>query len=107
MITQLEPSGDLQIVDASTAIKPAVTNTWFILLVAFIVRKTFGGLSKSPPGKQKISYEQKGPSDCEEHSSGASTPQSGDESTNVQGRTMKKLATSKAGGMRRKNTKRR
>ena len=103
---QLEPNGDLHLVDASSATRPAITNTWFISIVKFVLWKAFG--FKSSSEKDDLQRED---SDSEEHHSGTSTPKSGDETdgatTNVQSRGAKKLPTGKAGGMRRKNVRRR
>jgi len=105
---QLEPNGDLHLVDASSATMPAITNTWFISLVKFVLWKAFGIKSSS-----EKDHRQREDSDSEEYNSGTSTPKSGDEadgvSTNVSSRTgggAKKLPTGKAGGMRRKNVRR-
>jgi len=107
----LEPNGDLHAVDASSAPQPAITNTWFISLVKIILRKSFGSFIKFSSEDQPIAHDQKEDSDFEEHASDTSTPQSGEEgigaSTDVQTRTGKKLPAGKAGGMRRKNVRRR
>jgi hypothetical protein len=76
-----------------------------------MLRKPFGSFIKS--SSEDPSLGQKDDSDSDEHASGTSTPRSEDEangaSSNVQNRTgtVKKLPAGKAGGMRRKNLRRR
>ncbi|KAF9534238.1 hypothetical protein CPB83DRAFT_843909 [Crepidotus variabilis] len=103
--------GERHLIDASTAIKPAFLNTWFFALVKASFHKATG--SKFVAGNSDSKKDDEVNGDLPEvdsegdassdgaSKSGYSTPKDG-ENGNV-----KRVATSKAGGARRKNVKRR
>ena len=114
-ITQLEPTGEKHLIDASTATRPSIGNTWFLALVKSLVQKLSGNKSTSTdttssPGAQ----DQKGvdppdvDSDDASSTTGSDAPGS-DASTSRRGEGKEKASatarmgpTVKAGGMRRK-----
>lgn len=110
----------MHLIDASTAHKPAITSTWFIALLKFFFHKLTGGkLASSGSADHNVApsgdddTKQNGSADEPENDdtssnagsdapgSGYSTPKNGDEAR------VKIAPTSKAGGMRRKNVKKR
>jgi len=125
----LEPSGDMHLIDASTAVRPAIGNTWFLLLVKSAVTRVTGvkfGASSSPapsgdtaPGgaaaaaagssqnqnqngsAPDVDSDASSTTGSEAPGSGYSTPKHGDEAK------VRVAPTVKAGGMRRKNVRRR
>ena len=47
-ITKLEPTGERHLIDASTATRPSIGNTWFLALIKSLVQKFTG----NKPGAQ-------------------------------------------------------
>ncbi|CAA7259842.1 unnamed protein product [Cyclocybe aegerita] len=109
----LEPSGDMHLIDASTATPASISNTWFIVLVRSLYHKAAGVKpTDSPGGSDPVESEKpitsapdidsddgSSTNGSEATRSGTSTPRRGDDAG-------KRLPTAKAGGMRRKNLKR-
>jgi len=106
----LDPSGEMHLIDESTATRPALDSTWFVSLIRSLVNRFTG--SKLP--HTEISSAQNG---------GATTTTNGDVKPDVDSddgtsshdsepSTLKKserklISTVKAGGMRRKNLRKR
>src|ERR1700761_2777971 len=67
-LSQLDPSGDMDLLDASTATRPALVNTWFIALVRTLYSKV---VDRGVSPKERVSLE---PEDDEEASTTASLP---------------------------------
>ncbi|KAJ7781150.1 DnaJ domain-containing protein [Mycena metata] len=93
----LDPSGDMHLLDASTATRPAFTNTWFIALVKSYYYKAVDRVS---PPKEKGSPEPE--DDDEESSTTASEAPGSGTVTPKEGR-----AGSSSGGKRKKATRKR
>lgn len=110
----------MHLIDASTAHKPAISSTWFIALLKVVFHKLtagkFAASSSVDPGVEPLGDDdQKGNGSAAElenddtssntgsdaPGSGYSTPKNGDEAR------VKIAPTSKAGGMRRKNVRKR
>ncbi|KAF8205056.1 hypothetical protein BJ912DRAFT_940119 [Pholiota molesta] len=95
----LEPSGELHPIDSSTAIKPTLGNTWFLALRP--VPET-PSISTGTTGNGTADTD----SDGDSSMTGSDAPGSGT-STSQRGEASGRLGpTSKAGGMRRKNLRR-
>ncbi|KAF8974481.1 DnaJ domain-containing protein [Flammula alnicola] len=115
----LEPSGDMHLIDSSTAIKPTISNTWFLALLKSSFRRLTGKTSGDEPlpetpsaaSAPKTQNDSAPDVDSDDNSSttGSEAPGSGT-STPRRGEEAKGAArlgpTSKAGGMRRKNVRR-
>ncbi|KDR83660.1 hypothetical protein GALMADRAFT_235985 [Galerina marginata CBS 339.88] len=118
----LEPSGDMHLIDSSTALRPAIGNTWFLTLLKSLFTKATGiklGATASPASSNAaasgnaaqsqnkngsapdIDSDASSTTGSEAPGSGYSTPKHGDEAK------VKVAPTVKAGGTRRKNVKRR
>ncbi|KAH9482729.1 putative J domain-containing protein C2E1P5.03 [Psilocybe cubensis] len=107
----LEPNGDMHLIDASTAVKPSIANTWFIVLLRSLLNKLTGGrlLDKATAVPAPVGENGSAPdidtdassTTGSEAPSGYSTPKNGEEKVRIGG------PTSKAGGMRRKNVRKR
>lgn len=96
-------------IDASTAVKPSFANTWFISLVKAISGKITGKSSGSPVAIDEKDSESAPDVDSDDASSlaGSETTRSGRSTPSRQGDGARVLGpTSKAGGMRRKNVRR-
>jgi len=109
----LEPSGEMHLIDASTAIRPSITNTWFISLIRSIFHKVTGKKYDTSSDSYDAKSSQNGTApdidvddassvSSEATGSGYSTPSKrGDEAK------VRVAPTVKAGGMRRKNVRKR
>lgn len=112
-VLQLEPSGEMHLIDASTAIRPSITNTWFISLIRSIFHKVTGKKYDTSSDSYDAKSSQNGTApdidvddassvSSEATGSGYSTPSKrGDEAK------VRVAPTVKAGGMRRKNVRKR
>ncbi|PPR07048.1 hypothetical protein CVT26_005249 [Gymnopilus dilepis] len=109
----LEPSGDMHLIDASTAVKPTITNTWFISLLRSLFHKVTGKKPAVSPDSHHADEPQNGSGpdfdddsssiSSEATGSGYSTPsRRGDSDAKV-----RIAPTVKAGGKRRKNVRKR
>ncbi|EGO01878.1 hypothetical protein SERLA73DRAFT_177452 [Serpula lacrymans var. lacrymans S7.3] len=106
----LDESGDLHLLDASSAIPPAITHTWFLAFVS----STFSRLTSRTPSQESEdssdSAEQEDGAETEDLSdtprSGSITPSGASEGGETTFRPTR-LPTTKAGGRRRKAVKRR
>ncbi|PPQ94014.1 hypothetical protein CVT25_009862, partial [Psilocybe cyanescens] len=108
----LEPNGDMHLIDASTAVKPTASNTWFLALLKSLFSKVTGGkfAANATPASTEAKKENGTAPDIdtdassttgsEAPGSGYSTPKNGEEKVHIG-------PTSKAGGMRRKNVRKR
>ncbi|KAF9485276.1 DnaJ-domain-containing protein [Pholiota conissans] len=110
----LEPSGELHPIDSSTAIKPTLSNTWFLSLVKGLFYKVAGKVvgkastHDSAPQTSSTSNGAVADTDSDEDSSttGSDAPGSGTSTPQLGEKSGRLGPTSKAGGMRRKNIKR-
>ncbi|KAF8812521.1 DnaJ-domain-containing protein [Phlegmacium glaucopus] len=112
----LDPSGEMHLIDASTATHPAISNTWFVALIRSLVNRFTG---PKLPHTEKASTAQNretttnndvGPdvdSDDGTSSITGSDAHDSEASTTKKGRAQVKMPTVKAGGMRRKNLRKR
>ncbi|KAF4619891.1 hypothetical protein D9613_005300 [Agrocybe pediades] len=110
----LEPNGDMHLLNTSTAIKPTIGNTWFLNLTKSLIAKVSGGKVGGNNAVEQAYDEKHAAPDVDSDDgssttgseapagSGRSTPRNGDDTKPV-----KLGPTTKAGGMRRKNNKRR
>ncbi|KAF7301744.1 J domain-containing protein [Mycena indigotica] len=71
----LDPSGDLELLDASTAPKPAFTNTWFFALVRALLSSAIGRFSQ--PKETEQSHSDDDDTASEAPGSGTVTPKEG------------------------------
>jgi DnaJ family protein C protein 1 len=53
----LDPSGDMHLLDASTATRPKFTNTWFIALVKSLYQKLVARAMSSPKDTESSAEE--------------------------------------------------
>lgn len=100
----------MHLIDASTAVKPAVANTWFVALLRSLFNKVTGNkfADKAAPAATEengsapdVETDASSTTGSEAPGSGYSTPKNGEEKVRIGG------PTSKAGGMRRKNVRKR
>lgn len=112
---QLEPSGGMHPIDASTAVKPSLRSTWFVALIETLYRKVTGKKDRvSVPETPSANGEFKGngsapdvDSDDDSSTTGSEAPGSGASTPRRNGESTARLGpTSKAGGMRRKAVRR-
>ncbi|KAF8913978.1 hypothetical protein CPB84DRAFT_1669307 [Gymnopilus junonius] len=111
--THLEPSGEMHLLDASTAVKPSIANTWFISLIQSILYKVTGKPLDTPSDSfdAKSAQNKKAPdNDVDDASSISSEATGSGTSTSSKRGDESKVRvgpTVKAGGMRRKNVRKR
>jgi DnaJ family protein C protein 1 len=115
-IAKLEPTGERHLIDASTATRPSIGNTWFLALIKSLVQKFTGNKpihtthTLSSPGAQGQKRVVPPDVDSDDASSGTGSDGPGsDASTSRRGEGKEKTPaatrmgpTVKAGGMRRK-----
>jgi hypothetical protein len=100
---QVEPTGELQPLDPSAAVRPSITSTWFCALVTHAFRKVVPVTAPTKaPLDAVISDNDETSSASEKPASGTVTPRDEDNTTGS-----KRVATNKAGGRRRKVVKKR
>jgi len=110
LVYLLEPSGDMHLIDASTATVPALTNTWvFTLLKSLYSKLTRDDAPPSNGGNanddtQPALLKEKRPAPDNDSDDAAST--TGSEAPGDEKKTRVLGPTVKAGGMRRKNVRR-
>jgi hypothetical protein len=110
----LDPSGEMHLIDESTAIRPAINSTWFIALVLSLVNR-FAGSRLPRAEKEEYSSQNGGTTATNidvkpnvDSDEGSSSDAPGSEvSTSKKGESRVKMPTVKAGGMRRKNLRKR
>jgi len=98
----LDNNGDLILCDASAAIAPSITGTWFLSLVASLPSRV--GLTKAKPTVSHEEEEEVKDTSDEDGYDFSDAPPSGGEKDTLKGG--KALPASKAGGKRRKVTRR-
>jgi len=108
----LDPSGEIHLIDESTAIRPAIKSTWFIAVILSVVNR-FAGPRQLHAEKEEYSaqnggtttnYDVKPNVDSDGTSSDAADSEA---STSKKVESRVKMPTVKAGGMRRKNLRKR
>ena len=112
LIKQLDPSGEIHLIDESTAIRPAINSTWFIALILSLVNRFTG--PRLPHAKKEEPSVQNGrttnndvkPNVDSDDGTSSDAPDS-EASTSKKGESKVKMPTVKAGGMRRKNLRKR
>jgi DnaJ family protein C protein 1 len=113
---QLDPSGEMHLVDDSTAIRPAINSTWFIALFLSLVNR-FTGPRLHHAKKEGSSAQHGGttttmtnndvkPNVDSDDSTSSEAPDSEASTSKKKGERVK-MPTVKAGGMRRKNLRKR
>ncbi|KAF5388126.1 hypothetical protein D9615_000485 [Tricholomella constricta] len=95
----LDPSGHMDLLDSSAAVYPAVSNTWFIVLIKSLGRKVLGSAAKESAPEE---------AELEEYDEGSSVTgsESGQFPVQENGKTAR-APTVKAGGKRKKTTTKR
>lgn len=97
----------MHLIDASTANKPAITNTWVFTLFKALLSK-IPGVSKSVGADHPAQNASSAPDvDSDDGSSASDAAPGSGRSTPKNGSNGERIPTAKAGGMRRKNVKRR
>jgi DnaJ family protein C protein 1 len=112
---QLDPSGEMHLIDESTANRPAINSTWFIALILSLVHR-FAGSRLPRAEKEEYSAQNSGmttttnidvkPNVDSDDGISSDAPDS-EVSTFKKGESKVKMPTVKAGGMRRKNLRKR
>lgn len=112
---QLDPSGELHLIDESTAIRPAINGTWFIALILSLVNRITG--PRLPRTENEKFSAQNGETATTTNNDVKPNVESDDgtssdaldieASTSKKGESRMKMPTVKAGGMRRKNLRKR
>jgi len=108
----LDPSGETHLIDASTAVRPAISNTWFLARIQSLVSRFTG--PKQPHAKKESSVQNGGTttnndvgpdvdSDDGISSIAGSDTHDSEALSSKKGGSKMNLPTVKAGGMRRKN----
>lgn len=100
----------MHLIDESMAIRPAINNTWFIALIRSVVNR-FGG-PKPPRAEKEKSLAQNGETTTNNDvkpdvNSDDDTSSHDSEPSSKKGESKVKIPTVKAGGMRRKNLRKR
>lgn len=102
----------MHLIDSSTAVRPVIRNTWFLALIQSVVKRFTGSkLSHA----EKISSAQNGGTttnndvglDVDSDDGASSDAPDSEASTSKNGGSKVKMPTIKAGGMRRKNLRKR
>jgi DnaJ homolog subfamily C member 1 len=106
---QLDPSGEMHLIDASTAIRPELRNTWFVSVIRSLVKRFTG---PKLPRSEKASSAQNGGTTTTINDVGPdvdsdSSITSSDAHSETMGGSKVKMPTVKAGGMRRKTLRKR
>jgi len=111
----LDPSGEMHLIDESTAIRPAINSTWFIALILSLVNR-FAGPRQRRAQKEGSSAQSGGTSvtmnndvkpNVDSDDGTSSDALDSEASTSKKGESRVKMPTVKAGGMRRKNLRKR
>ena len=107
---QLDPSGEMHLIDESTAIRPAINSTWFIALILSLVNRFAG--PRLPRAEKEHSTQIEGTTTTNidvkpnvDSDDGTSSDALDSEASTSKSRV--KMPTVKAGGMRRKNLRKR
>ena len=115
MIEQLDPSGEMHLIDQSTAIRPALNSTWFIALILSLVNR-FAGPRLPHAEDEEFSAQKHGGTtttniavkpNVDSDDGTSSDARDSEASTSKKGESRVKMPTVKAGGMRRKNLRKR
>ena len=109
---QLDPSGEMHLIDESTAIRPAINSTWFVSVILSLMNRFTG--PRLPREEKEESSAQNGgttnydvkPNVDSDDGTSSDAPDS-EASTSKKGESRVKMPTVKAGGMRRKNLRKR
>ena len=111
---QLDPSGEMHLIDESTAVRPAINSTWFIALILSLLNR-FAGPKLPRAEKEEYSAPKNGgtttnidvkPNVDSDDGTSSDAPDI-EASTLKKGEGRVKMPTVKAGGMRRKNLRKR
>ena len=101
----------MHLIDESTAIHPAINSTWFIALILSLLNRFTG--SRLPHAEKEESSAQNGETTNNDvkpnvdSDGGTSSDAPDSEATSKKGESRVKMPTVKAGGMRRKNLRKR
>jgi len=104
----VDPSGEMHLIDESTAIRPSINSTWFIVLVLSLVSRFTG--PRLPKAEKEGSSAQNGGTTYDDVKPNVDTDSSSDAAdseVSKKGESRVKMPTVKAGGMRRKNLRKR
>jgi len=107
----LDPSGEMHLIDESTAVRPAINSTWFIALILSLGSRFTG--RRLPHAEKEESSAQNGGTmtttndDVKDGDDGTSSDAHSEASTSKKVESRVKMPTVKAGGMRRKNLRKR
>lgn len=106
---QLDPSGEMHLIDASTAIRPELRNTWFVSVIRSLVKRFTGPKLRH---SEKASSAQNGGTTTTNDvgpdvDSDSSITSSDAHDSETMGGSKVKMPTVKAGGMRRKTLRKR
>ena len=114
---QLDPSGEMHLIDESTAIRPAIKSTWFIgFILSLVNRFTSPRLNHAEKEESSAQKNERTtttttndvvkPNVDSDDGTSSDAPDS-EASTSKRGESRVKMPTVKAGGMRRKNLRKR
>lgn len=95
----LDPSGEMHLLDSSSAVKPTLSNTWFLVLVKSLYLKVFKSTKDTDPSSKPV--------DAEAEDDDRSSDSDASRSVRKENGIGARAPAVKAGGKRRKATRKR